>query len=318
VVTITTPGNSYGDFNKNSTIGPGTIDPTPASQVAITNVPTGGAPVTYRELYRTKIGGGAALFLQQTIANNTATAGVTDSTPDASLGATAPASDSSGLKQPEGQILPGASSIVVAGVAPFSSGGGWAIIGNGEQVVRFTGISGNTLIGLPPTGPGAVLAAVSYNTTITAAPALVGVTGLALPLIQGAPVNIWVQRDDLAAQAALHARDGTDGVIEHVISDERRGEGSLNALCDADLQRFSTPLKTVVYGTRDIRTKSGKPITFNLASPAISDTLTIQDVTITELGIAPRLLPKFVATASNVRFSLEDLLRRMANDLGGT
>ena len=46
--------------------------------------------------------------------------------------------------------------------------------------------------------------------------------------------------------------------------------------------------------------------------------LTIQDVTITEIDIAPRLAPRFTVTASSMRFSVEDLLRRMATTaLGG-
>jgi hypothetical protein len=49
----------------------------------------------------------------------------------------------------------------------------------------------------------------------------------------------------------------------------------------------------------------------NLASPLIAETLVIQDVTITEIDVAPGLLPRFTATASTVRQSLEDLLRRM-------
>jgi hypothetical protein len=294
-----------------------TVGTLSASQVQISAIPIGPSLVTARRIYRSAASVLTPLRLLATLADNTTTTFL-DTLADATLGANAPTGDTSGLQQPVGVVNAGSSTMVVAGLAWARAGGGWAVIGNGAQVIRYTGFTGNTLTGIPMSGPGAILATVAYGASVTGAPLLTGVTGLVLALINGAPVNIWVQRDDLNAQAAIHARDGTDGIIEHLISDERRAEASLMALCDADLVRFSTPLKTVVYGTRDIRTKSGKPITFALTSPAISDTLTIQDVTITELGIAPRLLPKFVATASNVRFSLEDLLRRMANDLGGT
>jgi hypothetical protein len=44
----------------------------------------------------------------------------------------------------------------------------------------------------------------------------------------------------------------------------------------------------------------------------MSQTLTIQDVLITEIDVAPGTAPRFTVTASSVRFSLEDLLRRMS------
>jgi len=127
-----------------------------------------------------------------------------------------------------------------------------------------------------------------------------------------------VQRDDLGAQAQLAAIDHSDGIIEHLITDERRGETSLTQLCDADLAQYAQPIQTVPYATRDPKTKSGKPITFNLASPAINATLTIQEVTITEINFAPRLNPRFTVTASSVRFSLEDILRRLGANLDVT
>lgn len=144
---------------------------------------------------------------------------------------------------------------------------------------------------------------------------LTGVTGLVEPLVAGAPIHVWVQRDDLAAQAAMAAIDGGDGIYEHRLSDERRGEASLIDLCDAELALFSMPIVTVTYATRDTKTKSGKPIVINLTSPPISETLTIQDVTIDQIDQYVNTNPRFTVTASSVRFSLEDLLRRMAADL---
>jgi hypothetical protein len=130
------------------------------------------------------------------------------------------------------------------------------------------------------------------------------------------PVNLFIQRDDLTAQAEYAARASTtdhphDGIVEHLITDKRRNEASLTALCDADLELFSRPIKSVPYACRDVRTKAGKPQTFALASPLIAETLTIQDVTITEIDVSPGTAPRFTALASSVRFSLEDLLRRM-------
>jgi hypothetical protein len=281
-------------------------------RTALSAIPVGPSGTTSRKLYRTTAGG-AQLLLLATLADNTTTT-YTDSTPDASLGANAPGADTSALTQPTGQVNPGAASLITSGGA-FSAGGGWAVIGS--QVVRYTGLSGNTLTGIPASGAGAITAPISYNATVTAAPALIGVSGLVYALTKGTPVHVWVVRDDLAAQSARAQTTGTDGVVEHVISDERRGEASLAALCDADLVQFSRPLVTVRYATRDTRTKSGKPVVFNLVSPAIAETLLIQSVDIDQFELDPARAPRCVVVASTARFSVEDILRRLAGTLGG-
>jgi hypothetical protein len=288
---------------------------TAGNQVALTGIAIGASAVTSRKVYRTVVNG-SQLKLQQTIADNTTTVGVTDTTADGSLGANVPTSDTSGLTQPNGQVNAGATTLPTASAAPFSSGGGWVQLG-GSQTVRYTGISGNTLTGIPVSGTGSIVTTVVYNQQVVAAPALTGVTGMTLAMQKGSPVHIWVERNDVAAQAAAAIRESTtdytsDGIHEHVIVDARRGEASLIARCDADLALFANPIVTVTYATRDVKTKSGKPVVVNLASPAISETLTIQDVTISQIDVAPGLAPKFIVTASNVRFSLEDLLRQMA------
>lgn len=287
-----------------------------AARVALSGIPIGASTVTGRKIYRTAAGASQLKFLA-TLADNVTTT-YTDAAADASLGASAPTNDTSGLKQPDGVVLAGAAALVVAGAGWATPGGGWAVIGNGQQTIRYTAIAGNTLTGIPASGPGAIVATVSYGSTITAAAALLGVTGLLRALIKGAPINLWVQRDDLAAQADLAALDHSDGVIEHLITDERRGEASLQQLCDADLDQYSRPIQTVPYATRDTKTHSGKPVVFNLATPAIHATLTIQEVTITEIDVYPRTPPKFTASASSVRYSLDDILRRLGAALDVT
>jgi hypothetical protein len=286
---------------------------TPPGQAALSSIALGPAAVTSRKVYRTTAGS-AQLKLQQTIANNTATVGVQDATADGSLGANAPTTDTSGLAQPAGQINAGSTSILTAGTGSLPSAG-WVITPAGDYV-RFTGITGNTLTGIPTSGVGSIVTTVFYGDPVVPAPALTGITGLTKTLLKGAPVHIWVQRDDLAAQAAAAARESTstytsDGIHEITITDERRGEASLTARCDAHLALFAEPIVTVVYATRDVKTKSGKSVTITLASPPMSQTLTIQDVLITEIDVAPGTAPRFTVTASSVRFSLDDLLRRM-------
>ena len=104
---------------------------------------------------------------------------------------------------------------------------------------------------------------------------------------------------------------GGDGVYEHIWSDERRTEASLVQVCDAQLELYSRPIVTVTYASRDTKTKSGKTVAIALASPAINESLTIQDVAITDLGDRAGLKPKFTVTASNVHHSFDAVLRML-------
>jgi hypothetical protein len=163
-------------------------------------------------------------------------------------------------------------------------------------------------VGIPTTG---VTATVMKNpVTVETAGALIGIPAsgagaIVAAIPSGDPINIWVQRDDLAAQALY-------GLFEYVITDERRATASLVARCDAELALYANPIQTVPYATRDVKTRSGKTVTINLSSPSINTTLVLQNVTITQIDIADGLAPRFTATASTVRFSLEDVLRRAA------
>jgi hypothetical protein len=288
-------------------------------QVTVTGIALGASPTTSRDVYRTAVQTTAAaaltaqLKLLTNLANNTSTGPYTDSTADGSLGANAPTGDTSGIPSVDGQVNAGSTSLLTASAGPFQPGGGWTTTG-----IRYTGITGNTLTGIPATGPGAILTTLKYGSPILPAPALVGVTGVGAAIVAGTPINIWVQRDDLPAQAeqaAIDLANGTtpaDGIYEAApITDARRGEASLTALCDATLARYSRPLVTVTYACRDVKTKSGRPVTINLASPSIHRTLTIQEVTIDQIDIAPGLLPRFAVTASSDRTSLDGLIRQL-------
>ena len=108
-----------------------------------------------------------------------------------------------------------------------------------------------------------------------------------------------------------------DGVYEHIVSDERRSEASL----DAGVRRGARALQPAARDGRRMRraitkTKSGKTVTIALTSPAIAESLTIQDVAISEIGIAPTLKPKFTVTASSVRHSFDAILQH-ADPKGG-
>jgi hypothetical protein len=313
VTTIADNGTTdYTDAVGNSALGANAPATTTAvgNQIAASAIPIGPAPTTQRELYMQPLAGGA-FRLALTIPNNTATTG-TITVSDATLNGApaAPAADTSGLTQPQGQVNPGATAIPLAAAATFRPSGGWVNIA-GDQVVRYTGITGQSLTGIPATGPGAITTTVLYGSQALPAPMLVGVVGLTKALKKGAAIHLWIQRDDLAAQAEHAARTGGDGVVEYLITDTRRTIDSLTARCDADLALFSRPIVTVGYTTRDVKTKSGKPVRVTLPGFTVGEELTIQDVTITQIDVARGTAPRFAVQASNVRFSLEDTLRRL-------
>jgi hypothetical protein len=280
------------------------------SSVALSGIAVGPSATTARNVYRTAAGTTAPLKLLATIADNTTTT-YSDTKADAALGAAAPVTDNSGLPIPAGQIPAGATVVPVTSTAWARSDGGWAIVGNGDVIVRYTGVSGNNLIGIPASGNGAVLAPINYNSTITGAAMLTGVTGLQAALNVGAPVAIWVQVDNTDAQTALKNRIGGDGIVEFVIVDQRRGEPSLTALCLADLQRYAYPQLTATYTTLDAKSRSGRPVHVTLWGLDLS--LVITDVTIDHVGTGGP--PQFHVTAGNNTLSLQDILRRLSADL---
>jgi hypothetical protein len=301
---------TYNDTSNDAVLGANVPTSNTAAayqDVNVTGIAIGASPTTSRKVYRTAVGG-AQLKLLATIADNTTTT-YADIIADGSLGANAPTSDTSGLTQPSGQVNAGSTSLLLASAGPFASGGGWVQVG--AQLVRYTGLSGNTLTGIPASGVGALANTVKYGEHADPAPALTGVSGVVVAILSGTTINLWVQRDDTIAQAAMAAMDGTAGIYEYFVSDERRNEAGITALCDATLALYKSPTVTVTYASRDTKTKSGKPITINLANPPISQTLTIQSVDISELSIAPTGMPKFTVTASNVRFSLDSMLRQL-------
>jgi hypothetical protein len=291
-----------------------------ANRVQLSAIPLGAGSVTARKVYRTAAGAGA-LQLLTTLADNATTTWL-DALADGALGAAPPGSDTSGLTQPPGQVTAGSTTIIVASAGAFRPAGGWAVIGNGQQVIRYTGTTGNALTGVPATGPGAIVASISYNSTVTAAPLLLGVPAsgdgaIVYPIPTGDDVNVWIQVDDAVAQAAAallftSAAAGVhSGVIEDVIQDRRLSAVEARARGAAHLaQRRDVQLR-IKYRCRDVNARSGRTVTVNLlAAPyQLSAQFIIQSVTIRDF--TPALLPIFEVDASSMRFSFEDLLRRI-------
>jgi hypothetical protein len=289
-----------------------------AAQVQLSAIPVGAAAVTARKLYRTKAGA-TPLQLLTTLADNTTTTYL-DVVADTSLGATAPVSDTSGLQQPTGNVFAGAATLPCASVAAFLPSGGWAIVGS--QNIRYTGISGNALLGIPASGPGAITATINYNTTAVAAAMLTGIptTGLGVikyTVLKGDPVNIFVQVDDLAAQAAVRAQlPGSDGIIEDEIQDGRLGYVEGVSRCQARLDLLAeldsdgkVGVITVTYVCRDTNTIAGATVTVNLGPPInLRGDFLIQRVGVNQFHI-PNLHPTYTVEASSIRFSAEEMLR---------
>lgn len=272
---------------------------TTGGKASLTNIPLGPATTTSRNLWRTRAGG-SDYFLLGALGDNVSTT-FTDNTPDSSLGEAAPTTS-------RWTTVAGSTALPVADLSQFSEGQGWVLVGS--QVVRFTGrsaVSGaGRLTGILTSGIGALVADVVAGSVVTGASALKGINqsnGLRLAMAKGSAVHLWVERNDLASQALY-------GIHEHLISDERMGEALLTATCDADLALFKDPIVTIRYETRDPKTRSGKMIHVDLPPPVdIHGDFLIQEVTITFDG--PNTMPRYSVVASSVRFSFEDMLRRV-------
>jgi hypothetical protein len=279
--------------------------------VTLGGIAVGPSGVVGRRVYRSARNA-LQLKLHTTIANNTATAIAVDTTADASLGANAPTSDTAGLISTVGNVQAGSTAIPVSSVGPFGSLG-WALIGS--QRVRYASVSATALTGIPASGAGSLTATVNYGTEILAAPLLTGIPAsgsgaIRLAIKQGDPVNLLVIIDDAAAQAAMAALTGADGIIEGALSDNRISQGEAISRGEAMLAQKKDPQITVRYRTRDPTTRSGATITIDLPVLGITGTYQIQDVRIGGF-LGTNLAPTYDATASSQRLTFEDLLRQM-------
>jgi hypothetical protein len=105
-------------------------------------------------------------------------------------------------------LVVGSNLVPLASPVGFSAGGGWAR--TGQQVFRYTGLSGNTLTGVPASGPGSITVAISFGAAVEPAPCLLGIPAggvgsILYPIRAGDPVNLRVVVNDLAAQAVIAA-----------------------------------------------------------------------------------------------------------------
>lgn len=290
-----------------------------ANRVSVSSIPVGPTGVTQRKVYRTEAGL-SQLKLLTTIADNTTTT-YADSTADAGLGANVPVVDTSGLSFGGGVVVAGATSMPVAFWSGENPTSGWAVVGNGEIVIRYTGVSSNTtLTGIPATGPGSITSSIQYGASITAAPQLRGVPAsgagaVAYAIPKGEEINVLVIEDDVAGQALLASIVGGDGVREEVVSDERLSIEEIQSRCRAFLTARAQVLKSISYQTHDLNANSGAMVPVDIDAPwSILDEFRIQQVTIEGIeksGDDGLVYPWRQVEASTERFSFEDLLRRI-------
>lgn len=291
-------------------------------QVAVTGIAIGPTGTTGRKVYRTAAGGSVYKLLA-TIGNNTTTA-YNDSTADGSLGVDAPVTDTAGLVADlETVINQGASDVPVASIGPFQSGGGWARIGS--LVISYTGFTGTSLTGVPPLGElGALTSSVRYGTEILAVPMLTGIASsgagsIAYDIPQGTTVNCLAQADDEDAQAWLALQldpdeedPNIDGVVEHVIKDARLTAASASKRAYADLAQFKDPIVTLEFDVRGDAYVTGKSFGVDIGAPtSVSGTFKILSVRLSQIAQIPGTLPLRHVVASSVRFSFEDVMRRL-------
>lgn len=317
VATIAVGTSTYADTTVDSSLGAAGHATATAvcREVRITNIPAGQpGVVTKRRLWRTE-GGGSQLKLLATINDNT-TAEFEDDIADGSLGTNAPTLDTSGLTQPAGTVSAGSTTIPVAG-GEFPDEG-FAITGSG-QVIRYTTRSASSLGGIPTAGPGSLMAALGYNTTIRACAMLRGIpasgAGAIVNTIQpNNAVNLWLVVDNLVAQAEISALldpddelGGLAGVIEETLTDQRvnRDEARQRATAYLDLQ--DDEQVTMTYRSTDRNNRSGRTVVIDLTQPEVDETLKLQDVT----AMFDPPFPFFQVKAGNRRYTLEDLLRRI-------
>lgn len=131
--------------------------------------------------------------------------------------------------------------------------------------------------------------------------------------------NIFAFAEDTVSQANLKARLGYgDGVRESLIYDSSiTTQAQAIARAEAELDLWADPIVEITYATTDTKTKVGATVHVQLSNPAITGDFKIQQVRLTHIHDNDFELPVIVATASSVRFTLNDLFARVVLDSDG-
>ena len=277
-------------------------------RVQLSAIPVGPTGTIARRLYRTVPGGAALKYLAE-LSDNTTTTYV-DATPDGSLGAAPPLTNKAG------------GGIVALSSIPAGAGVSQRILYRADPdaptVYKYVDtIPDNTTTTYTDDGshaPGRTPPLTSPSSVSLAGIPASGPGSIQWAIKSGDPVNILVIVDDPAAQAALAAATGTDGIREALIQDGRISIAEATARGTAYLQAQSRVVETVSHRSRDLNTRSGALVTVDLPPPTdIHGTYRVQDVGISTFNPAAEIPPTYDARSSSSRYTLEDLLRQLAN-----
>lgn len=206
----------------------------------------------------------------------------------------------------------------------FVRGGGTVTTADaavGATVLRVANVDA-----LPPGGGDVIIGSAGLHARMLSPISTSGAASIALafPLTQPMPSGSAVRgmavvsdRESQRLMGRIELDDNgnpTDGIHEFFIDDS-----SLTTFVQqvnrayAELELFSRPIITVIYGTRDSNSRPGRKVTFDLANPPVKGDFLIQSVGIDQIhDESDQLLPRYTVQASSVRFDLEDLLVMIA------
>jgi hypothetical protein len=279
----------------------GGLEPTASSAgggVVTVTVPTGGATVTARRIYRTVAGG--SVYKYTGSINDNVTATYTDSKSDGNLGDDAPPGSTVRTEAGSTSLIIDDSSAVF--ITPT-----WLIVGTQliycVSMTTPPAISPKGNLHIPASGEGAILSPIAAGTPVTVAPQLGGITvggvsGLASAVTLGETVNLLVQADDATSQ-------GTYGVRQYFVQDRRGGIDASNDRATAELALRKDPRTAGSFESTDPKIHAGAPLTIN--NWGLTATVTAEQV-----DISPRAdMPQPIATVQFASRSIDDLYSQL-------
>ncbi len=128
--------------------------------------------------------------------------------------------------------------------------------------------------------------------------------------------NVFTTDEDTDSQAALAALLGYgDGAREFLVTDPSISTTSqAHARGQAELALWADPIVEITYATTDPKTKVGATVHVDLTNPNITGDFKIQSIRLAHIHENDDTLPVIVATASSVRFTLNDLFAHVMLD----
>lgn len=198
----------------------------------------------------------------------------------------------------------GATTLNVTDTNSFPSPG-WALL-NGVYVYWGSKTNGTpgTLTSIPASGAGSVTSAMPSGASIVTVPTAV-VQPSNAALASGASAQLIVQRDDTAAQTALAALEGGDGIYEFEVEDTGINSiGALQALGDAELTAGKSVIESATFTSEDRNAQVGATQVINVAG--ISASIPITNTRI--YFVADKRRPQRDVTAAAVQKTLYQFL----------